>query len=59
MIRSAIVPSPSVSLFVSIGCCRSVSSCGGEGALMSLSIVSLIASVSAVPGCVGAAGAAV
>eukprot|EP00965_Chrysotila_dentata_P073148 2417414-Pleurochrysis_carterae.AAC.1 len=56
--RSAIVPSPSVSLFVSIVCWGSVSSCGGEGALTSSSIVSSISLVSVVSSCVGAAGGA-
>eukprot|EP00965_Chrysotila_dentata_P023408 776007-Pleurochrysis_carterae.AAC.2 len=42
-------------LFVSVGSCGSVSSCGGGGALMSSSIVFSITSVSTV---VGAAGGA-
>eukprot|EP00965_Chrysotila_dentata_P151921 5019905-Pleurochrysis_carterae.AAC.1 len=56
--RSAIVPSPSVSLLASLVCWESVSSCGGEGAWILSSIVSSISLVSVASSCVGAAGGA-
>eukprot|EP00965_Chrysotila_dentata_P182604 6029531-Pleurochrysis_carterae.AAC.1 len=54
--RSAIVPSPSVSSFVFVVGCGFASSCGGEGALTSSSILSSNSLASVVSSCGGAVG---
>eukprot|EP00965_Chrysotila_dentata_P043080 1430678-Pleurochrysis_carterae.AAC.1 len=56
--RSAIAPSPSVAWLTSPACWGSMSSCGGNGALISSCIAFSISSMSVVSSCVGAAGGA-